>query len=1766
MSDEENDAPVSGRAFMDEEAGVSSDEENGGKGSADEDEEEDEAGNIADLIDDGEERSKGKHKKKRKHRKRDEGEEEAVTDDNDEDDLDVIREHYGEEVTAILKDRKSKKKHKRLKRIGSDDSESEEEVVPKVHADAKDARDKIAESLFRGASSSQEQAASQPQRKAQQPSAAQRDLDAESFDSEEDEMDDFIDDADAGDDEDGEGPALPQPAPKPKRRAKKGITPEMRAALDVFGSEWLQYVQGESEAESEEFDDEALEDMPAEEREAYAARKSRKKKGKLIDLFSPDELDQHHLLPTDVGIVKNDQPERLQTLFGVRQAPAPGACAAEANWIVQNVLRGQRISEITDEILRKVYRSDRSTDTLTAAVESVVTLLRWDEHKYYERNVLKFDCSGPRDIPFIAQYRKERVSFPDVLNCHDLWAIYRADKIYTDFLTRREKIHTLFTKVKEHQESLDPEETRSSYILTDSDVASVMAASTDSDLNDLHHFLTLHCAESLSHLQSRAAPRKNFYFMCKRSGILGCVDLFGLSVKNLAENFIKGFMSNEPHNCDRMPEAVAAEFLFGPFNTTDKVLSASRQCLAMQIAAEPSIKRFFREAYLRNATISVRTTSAGNAAIEDWTPMARFRFVTCKPLNTLKDDEFAWILRGETLGYFKVTIEFPKAEAIPDYHPNPHQRSFISWFNETFDNYYKLDREDELSSEWNRQRYEALRLAVEEDLFPLFEKEVREKLLGEASQFIIEQCANCVRVAVNHAPFKPLRNPDEDEEEHDRDSLRVLAIALGSSGDKVSVPTFAAFLSPFGDCVDSQKYDWLSLRTARTDNDTRRFTTDRENLKSFIRAKNPDVIAIAAENLDCQRLERLLHEIVQELRDQDSMHEIPIEFVDPCVAHIYQNSWRAEREFKEYVPRLRFAISIGRRLQSPELEYAGLLARANDQEILCLKMHPLQEMAPRGELLDALTQEIISVVNRVGIDLNRAVNQSHVSYAMQFISGLGPHTADALLASIRNEGRGQIFSREQLVTFGGIGPVVAHNCAGFLRIAYKDDPYQEDDGLVDILDSTRVHPFEGYEFARKIAMDTMDQFYGEAENEMNLPTREASSQAIKELLENIEENRNRLMELDLAQFAAALMANFGDKRATLEDIRSEFKEPFQDTRHEYDRPNRSEMFTLLTGETISPEESPQLYHLGERELFFHKHRYSAPSLVVKQLITCRVHRFRYRRPDDDSEWNRVTHEPVGDQFSCSMCKQLFPSSDGVIDHLTSDSCPGKPTGFSTMCDEQGGIQGFVSIANISDSRIASASERVQPGAVIQCRVKEINTERFSLYLTCKSSDLRGDGPDYTPAKWGWDEYYDVEAAARARNARNAVRQRKGKEYIKRRIDHPKFMNVTLSGALEKLKNMAPGEAIFRPSSKGTNHIAITWQVLKDVFQHIDVVEEGKADENAVDLGPKLVIDKMEFEDIDEILARYIDPMADLVRQLVSKNKVYRAVSKDDIDEVLREEKAKNPAKIPYYVIPDERRPGYFLLCYMPGKNSILVERVTVTPDGFRMRHRNHSSVDGMINWFKRNYNAPSAPPADSHHQHSSSSSSSAAAAAAAKARAPAPQQHAPQSAPSSSQYGHAHGGHTYPQPSAYDQPRPAYDPGYARGPAHEYPPPAHYPAPAPQAVYAYGAPQQPWDHPGRAYPPPVADPGRGHYDYQHPQGHAQYGARGYGGAPPPGAGAGAGGYNPAYDRREAPRDYNQMPPAEDFRRQRIEAAEREGFSQRDSRYPGPDRGRYDGRR
>lgn len=75
-------------------------------------------------------------------------------------------------------------------------------------------------------------------------------------------------------------------------------------------------------------------------------------------------------------------------------------------------------------------------------------------------------------------------------------------------------------------------------------------------------------------------------------------------------------------------------------------------------------------------------------------------------------------------------------------------------------------------------------------------------------------------------------------------------------------------------------------------------------------------------------------------------------------------------------------------------------------------------------------------------------------------------------------------------------------------------------------------------------------------------------------------------------------------------------------------------------------------------------------------------------------------------------------------------------------------------------------------------------------------------------------------------------------YIKRVIVHPAFHNISYAEAEKCMVNMDQGEVIVRPSSKGADHLTITWKVADGIYQHIDIREEGKV--NAFSLGTYLI--------------------------------------------------------------------------------------------------------------------------------------------------------------------------------------------------------------------------------------------------------------------------------------------------------------------------------------
>ena len=126
-----------------------------------------------------------------------------------------------------------------------------------------------------------------------------------------------------------------------------------------------------------------------------------------------------------------------------------------------------------------------------------------------------------------------------------------------------------------------------------------------------------------------------------------------------------------------------------------------------------------------------------------------------------------------------------------------------------------------------------------------------------------------------------------------------------------------------------------------------------------------------------------------------------------------------------------------------------------------------------------------------------------------------------------------------------------------------------------------------------------------------------------------------------------------------------------------------------------------------------------------------------------------------------------------------------------------------------------------------------------------------------------------------------------------------------------------GDVLIRPSSKGQDHLTVTWKVTDGIHQHIDVLEKNKI--NAFSLGQSLWIGNEEFEDLDEIIARHINPMASHARDLLNF-KYYsdsQGGKREVAEEKLRQEKRAHPGKIHYFIAASKELPGKFMLSYMP---------------------------------------------------------------------------------------------------------------------------------------------------------------------------------------------------------------------------------------------------------
>lgn len=146
-----------------------------------------------------------------------------------------------------------------------------------------------------------------------------------------------------------------------------------------------------------------------------------------------------------------------------------------------------------------------------------------------------------------------------------------------------------------------------------------------------------------------------------------------------------------------------------------------------------------------------------------------------------------------------------------------------------------------------------------------------------------------------------------------------------------------------------------------------------------------------------------------------------------------------------------------------------------------------------------------------------------------------------------------------------------------------------------------------------------------------------------------------------------------------------------------------------------------------------------------------------------------------------------------------------------------GIEAIVDKTYVSDHEVGSCDEVVKIHTHPRAVIIGVYPEKFLIELSLRNAELsRGDAHlrRVTP-----DEPYDHE---RARLDAEAVLKKKRTDVDrqKRQIDHPNFFNMNAAQAEQELVSQQRGDVIIRPSSKGVDHLNVTWKVDDGLYQHI----------------------------------------------------------------------------------------------------------------------------------------------------------------------------------------------------------------------------------------------------------------------------------------------------------------------------------------------------------
>ena len=171
-------------------------------------------------------------------------------------------------------------------------------------------------------------------------------------------------------------------------------------------------------------------------------------------------------------------------------------------------------------------------------------------------------------------------------------------------------------------------------------------------------------------------------------------------------------------------------------------------------------------------------------------------------------------------------------------------------------------------------------------------------------------------------------------------------------------------------------------------------------------------------------------------------------------------------------------------------------------------------------------------------------------------------------------------------------------------------------------------------------------------------------------------------------------------------------------------------------------------------------------------------------------------------------------------------------------------------------------KKFQVGDYVKAKVKKINFEPVKLQFTLQMEALTNHA-EYLKKNQIFERYELAKdnTFIIIREEDYPVVQVEGKatlsRFKNRKINHPHFKNIGLGVAISYLQEKPDGNFVFRPSSKGTDYLNLTWKFYGDVIVHLTIKEGYKSQQESI--SKELQLNGIIYSSMDDIIENYVKP-------------------------------------------------------------------------------------------------------------------------------------------------------------------------------------------------------------------------------------------------------------------------------------------------------------------